>query len=109
MKQGIQSAGAKFVPVAGQFLDKPQAEDRSPGGMVKDMKANQAAVKVLLILALSRSLLHPVDQISVMAMAMPTPTTHPATTFRKASTEIIPSTHFPESVPKKAERVTAKR
>jgi hypothetical protein len=47
VKQRIESARAKLVPVPCKFLDKPEAENRPFGGMVKDMKADQPSVEVL--------------------------------------------------------------
>ena len=109
VKQGIESAGAKLVPVAAQLLDEPKTKNRFFGGVVKDMKSNQAAVKVLVIVALSRSLFHCVVQISATAIAIPKTATDPATTLRNALIVIISSSHFPMSVPRKAERIVANR
>jgi hypothetical protein len=84
-----------------QLLDEPEAENGLCGGMVKDMKADQAAVKVFVVVAVNLSLVHLAAPIGVIFMALPTPTTHPATTFLNTSTEMFPSTHFPESVLRK--------
>jgi len=48
VKQRIKSAGAKLVAMPCELLDKPEAENRPLGGMVKDMKADQTSVEILI-------------------------------------------------------------
>ena len=58
MKQRIESAGAKLVPVPRKLLDKPEAKNRPLRSMVQDVKADQTAIEVLVrsILLLLHSL-----------------------------------------------------
>jgi len=47
MKQRIESARAKLVPVPRKLLDKPEAKNRPLRSMVQDVKADQTAIEVL--------------------------------------------------------------
>ena len=47
MEQWVKSARAKLVPMSSEFLDKPEAEDRPFGSVVKDMKPDYASVEIL--------------------------------------------------------------
>ena len=47
VEQRVESAGAELIAVAGQLLDKPEAENRFLGGMVKDVKPNHPSIEIL--------------------------------------------------------------
>jgi len=42
MKDGVEGAGAQLIPMTGQFFDDAQSEDSLFGGMMKDVKADEA-------------------------------------------------------------------
>jgi hypothetical protein len=42
MKDGVEGARAQLIPMMGQFLDDAQSEDSLFGGMMEDMKADEA-------------------------------------------------------------------
>ena len=47
MKQWIERTRGELVTVTREFFDKPEAKNGLFGGMMKNMKADQAAVEVL--------------------------------------------------------------
>lgn len=50
MKDGVKGAGAQFIPMMGQFIDDAQSEDRLFGGMMEDVKADEATNDVTIYL-----------------------------------------------------------